>query len=32
MYLVEEKYEVDCKGNKKCQEAQVVEISSQVVL
>jgi len=32
MYLVEEKNEVDSKGNKKCQKAEVVEISGQVVL
>lgn len=31
-YFVEEQNEVDSKGNKKCQEAEVVEVSGQVVL
>ena len=31
-YFVEEKNKVDSKGNKKCQESEVVEVSRQVVL
>lgn len=31
-YFVEEQNEVDGKRDKKCQEAQVVEVSGQVIL
>lgn len=31
-YFVEEQNEVDSKGDKKCQEAEVVEVSGQVIL
>ena len=31
-YFVEEQNEVDSKGNKKCQKAEVVEVSGQVIL
>lgn len=31
-YFVEEQNEVDSEGDKKCQEAEVVEVSGQVIL
>lgn len=31
-YFVEEQNEVDRKSDKKCQEAEVVEVSGQVIL